>query len=110
MNILDFNKKKYFKNKLKNYQFDTIIKYFNQIKSDFGKMIKDEEIIDLLFYGLSQKENFYIKLCDNEFNKIIESNYFNENLNIEIEYLTKEMIPRILLVKTTNLKKNIRSI
>ena len=100
----------YFKNKIKNYQFDTIIKYFNQFKKDFGKMIKDEEITDLLFYGLSQKENFYLKLYDNEFNKIIESIYFNENLNIEIEYLTKELMARILLVKDNKFTKNIRTI
>ena len=73
-------------------------------------MIKDEEITDLLFYGLSQKENFNLKLYDNEFNKIIESIYFNENLNIEIEYLTKELMARILLVKDNKFTKNIRTI
>ena len=32
LNILSLKKKKYFKNKIKNYQFDTIIKYFNKFK------------------------------------------------------------------------------
>ena len=62
------------------------------------------------FYGLSQKENFNLKLYDNEFNKIIESIYFNENLNIEIEYLTKELMARILLIKDNKFTKNIRTI
>ena len=106
LNILDFNKKMYFKNKIKNYQFDTIIKYFNQFKKDFGKMIKNErEIIDLFFYELSEKGNFYLKICDNNFNKVIQSIYFKDNLNIEIEYLIKEMIPKILLVKYNRFTK-----
>ena len=50
-----------------------------------------------------------LKLYDNEFNKIIESIYFNENLNIEIEYLTKELMARILLVKDNKFTKNIRT-
>ena len=51
-----------------------------------------------------------LKLYDNEFNKIIESIYFNENLNIEIEYLTKELMARILLVKDNKFTKNFRTI
>ena len=111
LKILYLKKMNFFKNKINNYQFNNIIEYINQFKKDFSKYIKDEiELNDFLFYGLSQKENFYLKLCDNEFNKIIKSIYFNENLNIEIEYLTKELMARILLVKDNKFTKNIRTI
>ena len=62
------------------------------------------------FMDYHKKKIFYLKLYDNEFNKIIESIYFNENLNIEIEYLTKELMARILLVKDNKFTKNIRTI
>ncbi len=106
LTILKLKKRLYFKNKIKNYEFDRVIKYYFQFKKDFGKIMKDEnEIKDLLFYGLSQKENFYLKLDDNHFNKLIKNNYFQRNINIEIEHLTKEMIPRILLIKHNKFKQ-----
>ena len=103
LDILYSKKRNFFKNKIKNYKFNNIIEYNTQFKKDFGKSIKNEkDLNDFLYYGLSQKKNFYIQLSDKNFSSLINNNYFEENLNIEIEDLIKEIIPRIVLIRFNN--------
>ena len=86
-------KKKLSEKKIKYYEFDYVSEYLNKFNNDFKRIIKSEEIEDLLLYGLSKKDNFYLKISDKFFIKLINNPYFRENLNIEIED-----IPRILLI------------
>ena len=86
------------KNKIKYYEFDYVSEYLNKFNNDFKRIIKSEEIEDLLLYGLSKKDNFYLKISDKFFIKLINNPYFRENLNIEIED-----IPRILLISNNEL-------
>ena len=90
--------KKMTKKKIKYYEFDYVSEYLNKFNNDFKRIIKSEEIEDLLLYGLSKKDNFYLKISDKFFIKLINNPYFRENLNIEIED-----IPRILLISNNEL-------
>jgi len=106
LDILYLKKRNFFKNKITNYQFNKIKEYRNQFKKDFDKHFKDEnELSDFFYYGLSQKNNFNIKISDNNTFSLINHIYFEENLNIEIEDLTKEKIPRILLIEYNKFNK-----
>ena len=97
-------KRNFCKEKIKYYEFNYINEYFNQFKNDLQNIIKEEEIKELFFYGLSKNENFYLKLSDKDFNLLIDNNpYFENNLNIEIDKLTKEIFPKYLLFKENKL-------
>ena len=57
-----------------------------------------------------KKKNFYIKLSDKDFFSLINNNYFNEHLNIEIDNLLNEIIPKIPLIKDYKLTEEILNI
>ena len=57
-----------------------------------------------------KKKNFYIKLSDKDFFSLINNNYFNEHLNIEIDNLLNEIIPKIPLIKNNKLTEEILNI
>ena len=97
-------KRNFCKEKIKYYEFNDVNEYFTQFKDDLQNIIKEEEIKELFFYGLSKNENFYLKLSDKDFNSLIDNNpYFENNLNIEIYDLTKEILPRYSLIKENQL-------
>ena len=73
-------------------------------------MIKEEELYDLVYNSLSKKKNFYIKLSDKDFLSLINNNYFNEHLSIEIDNLLNEIIPKIPLIKDNKLTEEILNI
>ena len=50
-----------------------------------------------------KKKNFYIKLSDKDFLSLINNNYFNENLSIELGNLSNEIIPKIPIIKDNEL-------
>ena len=54
-------KTKFFKERIKNYEFNYIEEYLNKFKEDFNELIKEEELYDLFYNSLSKKKNFYIK-------------------------------------------------
>ena len=104
LNIINLLRKKLYKEKINYYEFTSIKNFLYLLKNDFNnEKIDENEIKDLLYYALSKKENFYLKLSDEYFPLLINSNYFNENINIEIENLTTEIIPKILLIKNNSL-------
>ena len=51
----------FFKERIKNYEFNYIEEYLNKFKEDFNELIKEEELYDLFYNSLSKKKNFYIK-------------------------------------------------
>ena len=55
---------------------------------------------------MSKKRNFYIKLSDKDFLSLINNNYFKENLNIEIDNLINEIIPKIPSIKDNKKNEN----
>ena len=77
LDILYLKKRNFFKNKITNYQFNKIKEYRNQFKKDFDKHFKDEnELSDFFYYGLSQKNNFNIKISDNNTFSLINHIYY----------------------------------
>ena len=108
LDILLYLKRNCCKENIKNYEFNNVNEYFTQFKNDFQNIIKEEEIEELFFYGLSKNENFYLKLSDKDFNLLIDNNpYFEKNLSIEIDDLTKEILPKYLLIKENKLTEKI---
>ena len=104
LNILFNIKRNFCREKIKYYDFNGINEYFTQFKDDLKNIIKEKEINELFFYALSKKENFHLKLSDKDFNLLINNNsYFENNLRIEIDDLTKEILPRYLLIKENKL-------
>ena len=102
--IINFLKKACFIEKIKYYYDFIFVKdYFNGLKNDFNNKIDGNEIKDILFNGLSQKENFYLQLSDEYFSDAINS----KNLNVEIGNLTTEMIPKIKLTEKNLLLKKV---
>ncbi len=85
LDILFLKKRKFFKEKIKDYEFNYVKEYQTQFKNDFKIIIEENEIEDLFLYGLSKKDNFYLNLSDEYFTSLIFNPYFNENLNIELE-------------------------
>ena len=97
-------RKKFYKEKIDYYEFTSIKDFLYLLKNYFDdEKIDENEIKDLLYYALSKKENFYLKLSNKYFPLLINSNYFNENINIEIGNLTIEIIPKLLLIKNNSL-------
>ncbi len=106
LDILTYRKKQLFKEKINNYDFNYVNEYLIQFKTDFNKIINDEEELkDLLYYGLSKKKNFYIKLSDQDLYLLIDNIHFQDNISIETGDLTKEIIPRMLLIKDNKFTK-----
>ena len=106
LDILTYRKKQLFKEKINNYDFNYVNEYLIQFKTDFNKIINDEEELkDLLYYGLSKKKNFYIKLSDQDLYLLIDNIHFQDNISIETGDLTKEIIPRMLLMKDNKFTK-----
>ena len=95
-------KTNFFKERIKNYEFNYVEEYLNKFKEDFNELIKKEEFNDLVYNCLSKTKNFYIKLSDKYFLFLINNNYFNEHLSIEIDNLLNEIIPKIPLIKDNN--------
>ncbi len=79
LDILFNIKKNFCKEKIKYYEFNYVNEYFTQFKNDLQNIIKEEEINELFFYGLSKNENFYLKLSDKYFNSLIDNNPYFEN-------------------------------
>ena len=106
--IIHFLKKTCIIEKIKYYYDFSFVKYyFNELKNDFNNKIDENEIKDILLNGLSQKENFYLQLSDEYFSDVIDSKYFEKNLNVEIGNLTIEMIPKIKLTENNLLLKKV---
>jgi len=98
LNVLTDKKRNYYEKIIKNYEFNYVNEYLNKFQNDFKTIIEEDKIEDFLFYGLSKKNNFYLKLSDIYFNKLINNFYFDNNLSIEIEDIEK-----ISLIKNNNL-------
>ena len=108
LDILINIKRNLCKEKIKYYEFNYVKEYFNQFKDDLQNIIKEEEIKELFFYGLSKNENFYLKLSDKYFNLLIDKNsFFEKNLSIEIDDLTKEILPKYSLIKENRLTEKV---
>ena len=102
LETLKLIKTKFFNERIKNYEFNYIEEYLNKFKEDFNELIKEEELDDLVYNCLSKTKNFYIKLSDKDFFSLINNNYFNKHLSIEIDNLLNEIIPKIPLIKDNN--------
>ena len=83
MNIMDIIVKDY---------YEELKKYLNDI------ILNEEELIDLLLYGLSKNEYFNLSLSDEQFDLIFSNSCFEENIHIDIDYLNEEYIPKYLLI------------
>ena len=106
--IINFLKKACLIEKIKYYYDFIFVKYyFNELKNDFNNIIDENEIKYILLNGLSQKENFYLQLSDEYFSDVIDSKYFEKNLNVEIGNLNTEIIPKIKLTEKNLLVKKI---
>ena len=99
--LLDY-KRFFFQQKFERYDLLYIENYFKQMKKDFIE-INDDELKDLILYILSKKENFNLKLSDENFDLMINNSYFKKKIKICIDDLTIENIPKILLIKDNNL-------
>ena len=51
-------KTKFFKERIKNYEFNYVEEYLNKFKEDFNELIKEEELYDLVYNCLSKKKEF----------------------------------------------------
>ncbi len=100
----------FFKERIKNYEFNYVEEYLNKFKEDFNEFIKEEEFDYFFYNSLSKKKNFYLKFSDKDFFSLINNNYFNENLSIETDNLLNEIIPKIPLIKDNKLTEEILNI
>ena len=90
--LLDY-KRFFFQRKFERYDLLYIENYFKQMKKDFIE-INDDELKDLILYILSKKENFNLKLSDENFDLMINNSYFKKKIKICIDDLTIENIPK----------------
>ena len=60
LEIIKLTKTIFFKERIKNYEFNYIEEYLNKFKEDFNELIKEEELDDLVYNSLSKKKNFNI--------------------------------------------------
>ena len=51
-------KTNFFKERIKNYEFNYIEEYLNKFKEDYNEFIKEEELYDLVYNCLSKKKKF----------------------------------------------------
>ena len=51
-------KTNFFKERIKNYEFNYIEEYLNKFQEDFNLFIKEEELCDLFYNDLSKKKEF----------------------------------------------------
>ena len=110
LEILKLIKINFFKERIKNYEFNYIEEYLNKFKEDYNELIKEEELYDLVYYSLSKTKNFYIKLSDKDFLSLIKNNYFNEHLSIDTGNLSNKIIPKIPLIKDNKLTEELLNI
>ena len=103
-------KSNFFKERIKNYEFNYIEEYLNKFKEDYNELIKEEELYNMFYNSLSKTKNYYLLLSDKDFFSLIKNNYFNEHLSIEIDNLLNEIIPKIPLIKDNKLTEEILNI
>ena len=76
------NKTIFFKERIKNYEFNYVEEYLNKFKEDYNELIKEEELHNMFYNCLSKTKNYYLLLSDKDFFSLIKNNYFNEHLSI----------------------------
>ena len=60
LETLKLIKTKFFKERIKNYEFNYIEEYLNKFKEDYNELIKEEELYDLVYNSLSKKKIFIL--------------------------------------------------
>ncbi len=94
-------KELFFKKKIEKYNYIYINDFWINIKNDLDEII-EEKSYDLFLNVLSKKEDFNLRLNDNDFNLIIKNSYFKENSHFELN-LNYDELPRLLLIKDNKL-------
>ena len=98
ISIIDY-KKYFFQKKIEYYGYYRIKDYYEELKNYLNNIIlNEEELIDLLLYGLQKNEYFNLSLSDEQFDLIFSNSCFEENIHIDIDYLNEEYIPKYLLI------------
>ena len=66
LEIIKLTKTIFFKERIKNYEFNYVEEYLNKFKEDFNELIKEEELCDFFYNSLSKKRililNYQIKI------------------------------------------------
>ena len=92
----------FFKNRVNKYNYKHIYNFWVQFQNDFKNVFGTEKDFHNLFLNaLAKKQDFNLKLIDDNFNIIFENVLFKQNLRIELETMTKDILSltKILLIK-----------
>ena len=103
LSIIDY-KQFFFQLKIEEYN-----DYWIKFKNDFKDII-DENSYELFINCLSNKKDFILSLYDKDFNFMINNSNYKDNIFVEIQKMSIDDIPKILLIKDNKLTNKINKI
>ncbi len=108
LSIIDY-KQFFFQLKIEEYNYSNIYDYWIKFKNDF-KHIIDENSYELFINCLSNKKDFILSLSDKDFDFMINNSKYKDNIFVEIEEMSIDDIPKIILIKDNQLINKLNKI